>query len=192
MKKLSKAAVALAIVAGTAATAPAADGVGGRVVRISPEKEGTFGLTYLNEGRNTVRVSILDDNGKPVFRETIHSGKSFYKPYNLQKLGDGAFQFKVEDKAGVVKERVLLGSAGHPAVASVTRLEGDRYLLKLKGTGTEPVYLAIFDRFNRMLFGERVDWADGDARLYNLSALAGESLVFEVSAGGKIIGKVKF
>ena len=192
MKKLSKAAVALAIVAGTAATAPAADGVGERVVRISPEKEGTFGLTYLNEGKNTVRVSILDGNGKPVFRETIHSWKSFYKPYNLQKLGNGAFQFRVEDKDGVVKERVLLGGVGSTVGASVTRLEGDRYLLKLKGTGTEPAYVAIFDRFNRLLFGERVDWTDGDARLYNLSALTGESFHFEVSSGGEIIGKVKF
>ena len=192
MKKLSKAAVALAIVASASATAHAADGPDGRIVKVSPDQESIYRLTYLNQGKSTVRVSILDEKGRPVFSETINSAKSFHRPYNLQNLNDGAYQFRIEDRAGVVTERVMVEKESDTAEAVVTRLAGDRYLLTLHGSTGNPVQVSIFDRFNRELHSETLKVQSGLSRVYNLSAVQDEHLLFEVSSDGQLIGKVKF
>lgn len=192
MKKLSKAAVALAIVASASATAHAADGPDERIVKVSPEEESVYRLTYLNQGKSSVRVSILDEKGRPVFRETINSAKSFHRPYNLENLKVGAYQFRIEDREGVVSERVVLEKESDTAEAVVTRLAGDRYLLTLRGSTGSPVQVAIFDRFNRELHSETLKVQSGLSRVYNLSAVQDEHLLFEVSSDGQLIGKVKF
>lgn len=192
MKKLSKAAAALAIVAGASATALATDGPNGRIVKVSPEAECIYKLTYLNQGKSSVRVSILDEKGRPVFSETISSARSFHRPYNLQNLNDGIYQFQIQDTEGVIREQVVVEKDATNAEVMVTRLAGDRYLLSLYGSNGSPVQISIFDRFNRQLHSESLTVRSGLSRVYNLSAVQDEHLLFEVVSDGKIIGKVKF
>jgi len=128
-------------------------------ISVKKEGENTYNLKYKAVKAMDVTISILNEAGQSIYRETINNTNSFIRPYNFYELDKGVYTLEIADQAGVHKEVVNFGNA--EKVINITKLAGGRYLVSATGEGKEVIEVDIYDAFgNRIHRG--VESTDGN------------------------------
>ena len=61
-----------------------------------------------NPTKEALELEILDDDGKAIYSEMIHSEESFIRRYDFSELSDGNYRVKVSGNSGEFFEEILL------------------------------------------------------------------------------------
>ena len=145
-------------------------------------------LFYRGEQTGKVKVTIYNDSGEVVFRETLQNRENFMRPYNFSMLPAGHYAIELSDVQGKYVRTVSHRSNDskrawdqkRAAHLSVVNPEEGRYLLTVPNKGTDELTVRIYDANNKLLYQE-TESVEGDfARLYNLPEVKGQH-TFEVA-----------
>jgi len=74
-----------------------------RVVRV--EGSSLFKLLYKSEKSQSVKISLLDEKGNSIFKETLKSTNGFVRPYNFSGAEEGNYTIQVQDENGTTEEK---------------------------------------------------------------------------------------
>lgn len=196
MRKFAKTTTVLfALIATVALSVFAREGLSGKkVVKLTPESNAQYKLTYLNKGNCNVVVKILNNNGSEIFSENIQSNKSFTKPYNLKGLSKGEYTFKVIDADGMTSKTIQLpaSTSKESVSAQIKKSDDDKFEVTVLGERLHPVFVNIYDCQGERIFGDYIDLSKSFTKTYDLSKLSTDNVFFEVIHNENVIAKTKF
>jgi len=145
-------------------------------------EDGMFKVYYKAAETANVKISILNDQDKVVFTETIRKVDGFIRPYSFEQLSTGDYTIRIEDGTQIQAEKVHYGATGKlEKLVQVRKLtaEDGKYMLSASGQGKEEITVNIYDSADKLLFTESPLIENAFARIYNLSKVKG-SIYFEV------------
>jgi hypothetical protein len=154
---------------------------------------GMFKVYYKAAETANVKVTILNEDEKEVFSETIRKVNGFVRPYLFGNLPQGSYTIRVEDGTNVQTSKVEYRSGEIEKLIQVRKLtaEEGKYLLTASGKGHDEITINIYDPSDKLLFTETQSINDEFARVYNLSKIK-EGAVFEVVHSNGSIQKLKY
>src|SRR5688500_5047984 len=141
-----------------------------------------FKLFYKGEKPADVKVTILDDKGNSVYKETFHKVDNFVRPYNFSSLGDGNYVIQVEGANGKQQQMVsYFTSENRKRPMSLVRMaaDPDKYVLSIPSKGSEVLKVNIFDANNHLVYSANEKLNGDFAKLYNLDRI-GNDFTFEI------------
>lgn len=198
MKKISL--VLLSVLASSLAFAKDSDKPkpsGSTVMVVNSVGSTLFKLRYAAEKVQThVKVTLVDENGKSIYSETINKTQGFIRPYNFKELPYGHYTMQVEDESGKVIENIDFNSTGAKKVIEknvhVSKVAGEtnKYVLMISSLQKDNVTINIYDNESKLLYSENVEVDGGFAKVYNLKELKDFSI--EVSDSNGIVKSEKF
>ncbi len=188
MKRIAKTTLAVAaIVAGMASGVKAQE----KSIRLDPLDKDTYQLTYINPGEYSLKVEVLDEEGKILHSEHIIRSRSFTKPYSFQNLDLGEYSFKVTDDDGIYLTKIKRSDEIN-MVASIKKIEHDKAKIIVKGDFMAPVSVNIYDSHNALVFDDYIDKEKSFSRIYDLSKVIAEELRIEVVSDSNMLATAKF
>jgi hypothetical protein len=184
--KLMVSALLVALITGVAA---AADPVGPKVVIINQKDAGIFKVIYEGAQVGNVNLSIANQEGDILYKETIRGVEGFIRPVNFKSLAAGEYSIVVSDSFGKVVQKVKYKMEQPETAIHIAKIEGDnRYLLSIeKG---KDINVKIFDGFSNLVHSENRSVSGNLSLVYNLAAVAGKPTfqITDNSGNIKMIG----
>lgn len=142
---------------------------------VSIVKSGTLvKVFYRAEESGNVKVTIFNDKGVVVFKETLPNTDDFMRPYNFSALPKGVYIIRLTDKNGAV-ERKVEHNLDRKIMAKFTRLnpKEHKYMLSVPKGKSNSFTVRVLDSRGRILL-EETHAANGDfAKVYNLNNIGG-------------------
>lgn len=170
---------------------------GSTVTVINSVGSSLFKLRYAAEKVQThVKVTLIDENGKSIYAETINKTHGFIRPYNFKELPYGHYTMQVEDETGKVIENIDFNSTGTNKVIEknvhVSKVTGEtnKYVLMISSLEKDNVTINIYDSESKLVYTEKAEVDGGFAKVYNLKQLKDFSI--EVSDFNGLVKAEKF
>jgi len=140
----------------------------------------TLKLYYKAASESNVKVSILNDEGKVVFSETLKNIDGFVRPYNLASIAEGEYTIEVTDQNTTHSEKVMIGQRRKAELASLYRLQGEdgKYLLTVPSREAKDISVRILAD-DKVIYDQVEAISSDFARIYNLKKVKGD-LTFEI------------
>lgn len=137
---------------------------------------------YRGEQNGKVTVTIYNEKGHAVFKESMSDIENFMRPYNFSQLPAGNYTIQVADEQGIRVEKIAHGTERTGRVAHVTCLSKDenKFMFSVLNDGKNTLKIRIYDKYNNVLYREVASVTGNFARVYNLDQFNGEH-TFEVS-----------
>ena len=152
-------------------------------VGISVIKQGSLvKLFYKGEQSGKVKVTIYNEEGRVVYRETMANTENFMRPYDFSVLPFGTYIIELADAQGKRSQKVKHGLTRQSRAAHLTRLtkKESKYLLTVPNKGQDALTVRIYDDNSRIVY-QKTEIVEGNfARVYNLNEISGDHL-FEVT-----------
>jgi hypothetical protein len=151
-----------------------------------------FKLYYKSIKQETVRVSISDEKGEMVFKETIKKVEGFMRPYNFEGLAEGQYFIQIEDESGKRVEKVNYKSGKAEQLIHVQKLSNDenKYLLTIASAKEENVFIKIYDVDGTLVHYEAQSIAGEFAQVYDLNKV--KSFTIEVTGKDGLLKSVTY
>jgi hypothetical protein len=142
-------------------------------VFITDMGSGIFRLAYTTSVPENVSVSVVNNKGETIFKESLHKTSSFSQPYNFSDQPAGDFTVVVEDKQGKTKNTISYAIRTVESTIEVSRIANspDKYLLAIENNDLDQVQVRILDKDNNSLHDETIIVMGKFAVVYNLSKL---------------------
>lgn len=139
---------------------------------------------YKGQKPGDVKVTISDEEGNVVYRETLHDVQDFMRPYNISTLKKGEYKIVVEDETRREEKKILLSEEKSKEKSSLSLIrlskKSDKYVLNVPNKVAGELQVRIYNRDNKLVYDDK-ETIEGDfARLYNLSTI-GEDFYFQVT-----------
>jgi len=141
-------------------------------------------LFYRGEQSGKVKVTIYNDKGNAVFRETMYQIENFMRPYNFSELPEGEYTLELRDDQGLHYQKVTHSSLIQKRVAHLIRLNEaeNKYMLAIPNVGPDALTVKIYDKDNILLY-QGTEAIEGNfAKVYNLNGLS-QNFRFEILDG---------
>lgn len=141
-----------------------------------------FKVIYRGIKAGTVKVTIFNSTGIPVFKESIKKLDGFVRPYNFDNLQQGDYTIELEDEGGKIAEKLNYRNAESQKHVTFLRLaEAERkYVLLIANKGNDKISIKIFDKDNQLVYTTSQAISGDYAQMFDLKKL-GNSLTLEVS-----------
>jgi hypothetical protein len=141
-----------------------------------------FKVYYRGLKRSDVKVTILNEEGQAVHKETLKKIESFVRPYNFSTLKEGNYTIELESEDGKQLKSVAYENAVQPRLMSLVRLRGgeNKYVLSVANKGDDVLKVRIVDSKRNEVFSETNEVEGDFARIYKLNKI-GDDFRFEVT-----------
>lgn len=148
-------------------------------------------LYYKSEVAGNVAVSIFNNQGKEVFRESLSSTKGFIRPYNFETLPEGEYTVEINDGNGKMIEKVMYAEDRIQKLINVRKLgSNDKYLVTVNSQKKEDLTILISDSNDNLVYREAVT-VDGEfGKIYNIKDL--KSFSIEVIDSQGVLKKIVY
>jgi hypothetical protein len=192
MKRLFTLLVALAIVAGTAF---ANDNEGKKIkkadqIKLISGKEYHYRLIYPFKDEVEVEVTIKDEKGRTLVKESINNQEGFMRPYNLKGLSEGKYSMTIEDgEVSSVKEINL----SDQKKMIVNKMDNGKFQVTASDLNASKLFISVYDEKENLLHQKTIDQASGFTQVFDLSKSKAQAHTFELTstAGNAIRTTVK-
>lgn len=141
-----------------------------------------FKLYYKGLKPADVRVTIFNDKGIPVYKETLRHIESFMRPYNFSTLGEGDYTIELDGEEGKQIQKISYHKFSSKKLMNIIRVAGseDKYMLRVSNKGSEKLQIRIFDRSNALIYVGNENIEGDFAKIYDLGK-TGSGFVFEIT-----------
>lgn len=139
-------------------------------------------LYYRGLKPSDVRITIFNEKGEPVYKETIRHIESFVRPYNFSTLGEGDYTIELNGEEGKQLQKVSYHKERSKKLMNIIRVAGteDKYMLRVSNRGTDKLQIKIYNRSNALIY-DADESIDGDfAKIYDLGK-TGSGFLFEIT-----------
>ena len=138
---------------------------------------------FLQEGLGKVSISILNEEGRLLHRNSVNANENLVLPYNLSQLPEGNYKVKIRTKNATEPKVVHQFTSRSnepmelPLIAYKTKVDNRSVKLKVAGIDEPGVRIQIVDQFDRRLFDQVIEDQEGFAKKFkfrntNLSGLS--------------------
>ena len=135
-----------------------------------------FKVYYRGLKRANVKVTILNDEGQTVHKETLKNIESFVRPYNFSTLNEGNYTIELETEDGKQFKSIEYANAIQPRLMGLVRMRGpeNKYVLSIANKGSDVLKIKILDSKENVVFSE-TNVVQGDfARIYTLKKISAD------------------
>jgi len=157
------------------------------------EGSSVFKLYYKGEQKCSVKVSILNEQGKSVFSESIRSKNGFVRPYNFSELGVGTYTILIEDAQGIQKQKVTYAEGKIDKIEKQINLvklnEEGKYLVLVKSKSSDRINVSVYDQFNKLIHSQDKTVKDDFAEVLNLKNI--NQFTIEISDSNGVLKTLK-
>ena len=138
---------------------------------------------FLQEGLGKVSISILNEEGRLLHRNSVNANENLVLPYNLSQLPEGNYKVKIRTKNATEPKVVHQFTSRSnepmelPLIDYKTKVDNRSVKLKVAGIDEPGVRIQIVDQFDRRLFDQVIEDQEGFAKKFkfrntNLSGLS--------------------
>ena len=139
-------------------------------------------LFYKGAKASDVKVTILNEKGEAVYKETIRRIESFVRPYNFSSLKEGNYTIQLDGEEGKQLQNINYQKTEAKNLMNLTRLAGSdsKYILSVPNKKEEVLNIKIFNAENTLIYSETEKIESDFAKVYNLGNV-GAGFTFEVT-----------
>jgi len=139
-------------------------------------------LFYKGAKASDVKVTILNEKGEAVYKETIRHIESFVRPYNFSSLNEGNYTIQLDGEEGKQLQNISYHKEVTKNLMNLTRLAGsnDKYILSVPNKREEVLNIKIFNAENTLIYSETEKIQSDFAKVYNLGNV-GADFTFEIT-----------
>jgi hypothetical protein len=157
-------------------------------LEITPSSGAVYNVYYKGTGTGSVKVTILNDENRIVFTETIHAA-GFKRPYNFRELPEGQYTVIVSGNNGeqvqTINHKIAPASSAKSNIR-VTPLSGadGKYLVTIANSATQTVWIRIYHNRTGLVHEEKIAVDGSAAQVFNLNKIQARmksSIMFEIS-----------
>jgi len=154
------------------------------VVNNSPNK---YKLVYLGKETATVKLSLVNERGQTLHKETINSDGGFAKPFDFEKLPEGDYTFSIKsEEGGVIKEKITVKRRDKiknfaADVLNVNDNKKFRLAVVNKDEASMPTTIKLYNENGGLLHEETVENFHSFRKIYDLSQVVGNRFNFIIS-----------
>ena len=184
MKKFLSILVVLAAVSG-AVNAKVIDNPKSNTGLALMKSESGFKVFYKGSKTGTVRVTITNDKGESIFRETLKNVESFMRPYNLSSITEGEYKIEISSPDGKQVEKFSYTKNKVEKLMNLLHVkdaDGKVVLTVANKNGNDRLRVNIYDRNYNLVYTGSENITGDFAKVYDLKSL-GENFTFEVTDG---------
>jgi hypothetical protein len=143
-----------------------------------------FKLFYKGTRPSDVTVTILDEKGTAVYKETLRNVENFMRPYNFSSLKEGEYTIELNHEDGKQLQKISYHNAVATAqkkLMNLLRVPGtEKYMLRVSNKGNETLKVSVFDAKHALVYSG-TEKIDGDfAKIYDMNEV-GQGFVIEVT-----------
>ena len=166
---------------------------GKELLNLTVKSEGVVSLTYSALAKSPARINIIDAKKTLVFSERITNNYGLLRNYNISALPEGEYTFEVIDNGvktiKTITYKKQLATEAKDLKVEVTPTEAGKYSLTCKGVDGKEVFVAIYSKTEGIVFQDNIDSRKDFSRVYDLSKLASDTYVFEVTSNERSVAK---
>jgi hypothetical protein len=164
------------------------------VITLVPQQsESIYKLIYVSDKKVPVKVTLINNQGQKLQIDRIVNEKGFMRPYNLSNLPTGEYQLEVNDGGSIITKTLQLGILSsrqkNGSLSVNTTKDEQRVKLTVLGVEDKPVYIKVYDRFNRLVMEDVVDVRKNFSKTYDFSKMSLDGFTFEVANEKAIVRK---
>ena len=168
------------------AKSPDKPNTGSSVAVVKVEGSSLFKLLYKSEKAQNVKVSLLDEKGNAIFKETVKNKSGFVRPYNLCEITEGQYTLQVQDENGTTVEKINYVTVKNEMTVGITKLnETGKYILRIASPQKEDVTINVYDINAKLVHTETQSIDKGFAQVYNMKDV--DSFTIEVTDKNGIV-----
>lgn len=143
-----------------------------------------FKLFYKGTRPSDVTVTILDEKGVAVYKETLRNVESFMRPYNFSSLKEGEYTIELNHEDGKQLQKISYHNtvaAPQKKLMNLLRVPGtDKYMLRVSNKGSEVLEVNVYNAEHSLVYSG-TEKIEGDfAKIYDLNEV-GHGFVIEVT-----------
>lgn len=173
------------------AKSPDKPNTGSSVAVIKVEGSSLFKLLYKSDKAQSVKVSLLDEKGNSIFRETLKNKNGFVRPYNFSGVDEGQYTLKVQDENGTTLEKINHVSIKAETLVNLIKIDdANRYILRIVSPEKEDVTIKVYNRNAALLHSETQSVDKAFAQVYNMRDL--DSFTIEVINKNGLVKSINY
>lgn len=157
---------------------------------VSFGKSDSYKLIYKSDGKQYVKVNIIDGEGNIVYRGGAKVEGGFAQSFDLSNMPSGYYTFEVAGKgekaAQTVHHVAEVDNLGQ-SVALSADADAKKMVLRSSTSLKSPLSVAIFGAGDELLFREELKAAEFLTRVYDLSRIKGEGVRVTVSYNNTVV-----
>lgn len=139
----------------------------------------------LREGLGKVRVSVLNNDGKKLYVQTLFVKHDVILPIDLSELPVGEYHIMIEDpkEAGdrtITSVETKAPKVTYPLMAYRKQLDDNSFKLTVIGLDKPGVKVQIIDRQGYTVFEEKINEPEAFSKVYHLSNLYNDNVFVKV------------
>lgn len=151
----------------------------------------SFSLVIDEIGSET-RIALFDKRNNKLYEHILDADSSFAKNFNVELLQDGEYSIRIENdvrkkeiQLSINPEGVSLDSARiREYFKPVVREKGDWIYVNQFSPNGDPLYIAIYDRYNHLIHEDKLEGTTALGKIYDFSqSMPGSYRVYLESEG---------
>lgn len=162
---------------------------------VSFGKIDSYKLIYKSDGKQFVKVNILDSEGKVVHNGSAKVEGGFAQSFDLSNMPTGYYTFEVAGK-GEKQAQTVHHVAETDNLSQNVALSSDagsrKMVLRSSTSLKSPLSVAIYGAGDELLFSEDLKVAEFLTRVYDLSQIKGTGVRIRVSYNNTVVKDQQF
>jgi hypothetical protein len=132
-----------------------------------------FKVYYRGLKPANVKVTILNEQGKAVYKETLKNIESFVRPYNFSTLNEGNYTIEIENDDGKQLKSIEHVTKDQERLMSLVRMRGseNKFVLSVANKGNDVLKVKILDGKENIVYSGTEEIEGDFARIYTLKSL---------------------
>jgi hypothetical protein len=138
------------------------------------------------------RISFFDKRNNALYEQSINADSSFAKLFNLELLQKGEYFIRIEDEMRKKEIHLSINEEGisfdstqiREFYKPVVREKGDWIFVNQFSPNGDPLYIAIYDRYNHLVHEDKLEGNTSLGKIYDFSqSMPGSYRVYLESEG---------
>jgi hypothetical protein len=159
---------------------------------IKSKAPSVFNVMYQSDEKSLVKVSITNEQGEILFKESIRNTDGFVRPYNLSSLPEGKYVVNVDNGNSNRAETISYRIAHPSKTVNIIKLKSDenKVALTIASAGKDELTISILDEQSNLVYSESISVKGEFGQIYNLKEL--KSYTIQVSDGSGLLKSVSY
>ena len=136
-------------------------------VQVIPCENGFVKLAYLKSSEEDVKVSILNENGKTLFDETVNADRGFVNVYDLHNYGSGDYVLRIKDSEGYSNHEVFFNENNNLVFCEL----GNTGKYRLVMENANDLDINVFNKDDQLLLSNNIRSREFVNKMFDLSRI---------------------